>query len=538
MKQLLLCLCSVLVTFFSFAQECPVVPAPVSSHADGKTIDLNDRWSVVCADSLKDAAAYLAATLYKAMDLDIARSKNKNPSNDKNILLACDNAVQKQEGYRLRMNGRSIIISARTKEGILNGINSLLQIILFSGIRKSDAVQLPCWNITDAPAHAWRGLMLDESRHFFGKDVVKKLMDMMSLYKLNRFHWHLTDETGWRIEIKRYPLLTAIGATGDAGDRDKKPQYYTQDDIREIVQYASQRGITVIPEIDMPGHASAANRSYPQFSGGGSLQHPDFTFNPGLDGTYTFLTNILKEVAELFPSRTIHIGGDEVSFGNGKWASDTAVTGLKARYHLKTNVDVEHYFIRRMADSVYKLGCIVAGWDEIADAGLEPDKTIVMWWRHDHPEQFKKAVADGYRVVACPRLPFYFDFVQSDRDKVGRRWNKAFNPSDHVYDFNIDSLLAGKKENRWIGTEAALWTEQVASSQRLYYMLFPRICAMAENAWSVADGRSYGSFEKRINKQLNYWKQNGISYYDLSLPETTPEITDKKQDIRYLDNAK
>jgi len=526
-----------LATFSSTAQDCPVVPVPVSAYADGKTIAFTDQWRVVCADSLTDAASYLTVTLRKAMNIDIAQDKRKKQP-AKNIILACDNDFKNQEGYALRMNGRSIIITAKTKEGILNGINSLLQIILFNGTREKNSVMFPCWNITDAPEHAWRGLMLDESRHFFGKNVVEKLLDMMALYKLNRFHWHLTDETGWRIEIKRYPLLTTIGATGDAGDRNKQPQYYTQNDIREIVQYASQRGIMVIPEIDMPGHASAANRAYPQFSGGGSPQHPDFTFNPGLDGTYTFLTGILKEVAELFPSRIIHTGGDEVSFGNEKWSSDTAIISLKAKNHLKTNLDVEHYFIRRMADSAYRLGCTVAGWDEIADANLNPEKTIVMWWRHDHPEQFKKAIAKGYRVVACPRLPFYFDFVQSDRDKVGRRWNKAFNPLENVYGFNIDSLSDGKKEAQWIGVEAALWTEQIASSQRLYYMLFPRICAMTENAWSEANSKSYDSFEKRLYRQLSYWQQNGINYYDFIHPEKTPEITDKKQDVKYLDNAK
>lgn len=536
MKYLLLCSCFMFVTLFSLAQDCPVVPAPVSAHADGKTIVFSNQWNISCTDSLRGAATYLSATLYKTMKLDIAQSKNT--SVHKRILLACNNAISRQEGYRLKMTGKAIVITARTKEGILNGVNSLLQIILFGGIKEGNAVTLRCWNITDAPQHLWRGFMLDESRHFFGKDIVEKLLDMMALYKLNRFHWHLTDETGWRIEIKDYPLLTTVGATGDATDRNKRPQYYTQQDIREIVRYALQRGITVIPEIDMPGHASAANRSYPQFSGGGSRQHPDFTFNPGLDGTYTFLTGILKEVAELFPSRIIHIGGDEVSFGNEKWASDTAIARLKAKHNLKTNLDVERYFIGRMADSVYKLGCSVAGWDEIADADLNPDKTIVMWWRHDHPEQFRKALAKGYRVVACPRLPFYFDFVQCDRDKVGRRWNKAFNPLENVYGFNVDSLLAGQKEARWIGVEAALWTEQILSSQRLYYMLFPRICAMAENAWSGADDKSFGAFEKRLSRQLNYWQQNGINYYDFMHPDTTPEITDKRQDIQYLDNAK
>ena len=363
---------------------------------------------------------------------------------------------------------------------------------------------------------------------------------MMALYKLNVFHWHLTDEPGWRIEIKSFPLLTSVGGRGDATDSGKKPQFYTQAEIREIVHYATVRGITVIPEIDLPGHASAAIRAYPVFSGGGSAAHPDFTFNPGLDTTYGFLSKIFKEVAGLFPSKIIHIGGDEVSFGNENWNTDPAILSLKSRFNLKRNKDVEQYFVGRIADSIYKMGCRVAGWDEIADAALQPDKTIVMWWRHDHPEQLQKAIARGFQVVLMPRLPFYFDFVQTDRDRAGRRWKKSFNTLEDVYAFDPDSLVAPQNRRQVEGTEAALWTEQIASPERLYYMLFPRICALAENAWTGNNGgsRDYLSFLKQINGHMDYWQKHGFGYFNVSDPDKTPEVLDGQRPVNYLDNAK
>lgn len=366
--------------------------------------------------------------------------------------------------------------------------------------------------------------MLDESRQFFGKEEVKKLLDEMAFYKLNRFHWHLTDQPGWRIEIKQYPRLALVGGIGNYHDSIAPAQYYTQQDISEIVAYAAALHISVIPEIDMPGHATAANRAYPQFSGGGSARHPEFTFNPGKEETYQYLSNILKEVDVLFPSQMIHIGGDEVSFGNEKWKTDPAVQDLMKRQQLSSLLDVEHYFLKRMADTVVKLNNSILGWDEVTASSLPPDKTIVFWWRHEKKEELKNALEKGYKVVLCPRLPFYFDFVQDSSDTVGRRWpGNLFNELKSVYDFSLNNLPGNVDKNSPLieGIQANLWTETVASKQRMYYLTYPRMIALAEAAWTQTDKKDFAKFEKKMKAVYPLLKAQGLYYFEN--PKRTPE---------------
>lgn len=226
--------------------------------------------------------------------------------------------------YSLKTSTKEIVISAADDEGVFNGISSLIQLVASKKV-VNGSVNLPAWQIDDKPLYQWRGLMLDESRHFFGKEKVKLLLDWMAFYKLNKFHWHLTDEPGWRLEIKKYPLLTLVGGIGNHTNPNASSNYYTQEDVKEIVRYAAERKIDVIPEIDMPGHARAANRAYPEFSGGGSEKYPHFTFDPGNEGTYKYLTDIIREVDVLFPSKMIHLGGDEVSFGNQQWSKNAGI---------------------------------------------------------------------------------------------------------------------------------------------------------------------------------------------------------------------
>ncbi len=218
--------------------------------------------------------------------------------------------------------------------------------------------------------------MLDESRHFFGKEKVKSIIDWMAYYKLNRFHWHLTDQNGWRLEIKKYPLLTLVGGIGNYTNKFAKAAYYTQDDIKEVVAYAAARFIEVIPEIDMPGHARAANMAYPEFSGGGTDKHPEFTFDPGNQGTYSYLSNILKEVNVLFPSGYLHLGGDEVHFGNKQWSTNKGIATLMKQMRLNSLPAVEQYFVSRMADTVKAMGSKVLLWDEAVSEKLSKDQTV------------------------------------------------------------------------------------------------------------------------------------------------------------------
>lgn len=362
--------------------------------------------------------------------------------------------------------------------------------------------------------------MLDESRHFFGKEKVKSLLDWMAFYKLNKFHWHLTDEPGWRVEIKKYPLLTYIGGIGNHSDPDAAPNYYTQEDIREIVKYAAERKITVIPEVDMPGHARAANRAYPEFSGGGSERYPHFTFNPGLEATYSYLTDILKEVDMLFPSQMIHLGGDEVHFGNQQWNDIEGVQRLMAENQYTDLSEVEKHFMVRMADSLYAMGNKFLAWDEMADIPLPVDKTIIFWWRHDQPDYLTKALKRNYPVVLCPRIPLYFDFVQHDSHKVGRRWAGAYSELEGVYYFNAEQY-AGDRTPQVLGIQANLWTEVIRTPERFDFMMFPRISALAEAAWG--NNADFSGYQERVGDHLSLYKEQGIYYFNPFCPEEFPE---------------
>jgi hexosaminidase len=498
---------------------CPVIPLPVQADKAGGDFFLDDQTPLVAASpEVLPEANVLQKQLLKFTGIRLAvQQQSKRPA----VTLKLEKGSN-PAAYTLSMSPTGVTVSAASNEGLFYGLASFLQLAR-KAKAKEGGIPVPCWNIKDAPLYRWRGFMLDESRQFFGKVEVKKILDEMAFYKLNRFHWHLTDEPGWRVEIKQYPRLTLVGGIGNHHAPNAPAAYYTQDEIEEVVAYARERHITVIPEIDMPGHATAANRAYPQFSGGGSAKYPEFTFNPGKEETYQYLTNILKEVNVLFPSRMIHIGGDEVSFGSESWKTDQAVQQLMKREKLGTLEQVEHYFLKRMADTLLKLNSLVLGWDEVTAAALPAEKTIVFWWRHEKPQQLKDAIDKGYKVVLCPRIPFYFDFVQDSSNLVGRRWAGAFAPLKSVYDFTATALPAGINGNSPLieGIQANLWTETVATPQRMYYLAFPRMIALAEAAWTQPGRKNFEQFEQRLKDALPLLKQQGIYYMDT--PAKTPE---------------
>ncbi len=472
-------------------------------------------------DHLEGVVRHFATTVAKYIKINTKRGAG--PGKGGIIITLSNDLPITEEGYHLSVQERSIVVKASTPAGIHYGLGTLAQLLYFNYHEKRPWA-IPTCTINDAPRFAWRGLMLDESRHFFGKKKVKELLDLMALHKLNKFHWHLTDEPAWRIAITAYPNLTRIGAKGSWSNPESPPEFYTQEDIREIVSYAAARHIEVIPEIDMPGHASAANRAYPEFSGGGNAEHPAFTFHPGKEETYAYLGTILHEVSSLFPGEYIHIGGDEVHFANKQWAKDPDVQSLMQREGLQDLKAVEYYFLKRMADTVRALGKKVLGWDEIATAGLDKNNAMMMWWRHDKPEVLKDALAGGYQTVLCPRIPMYFDFVQHDTHQYGRRWN-GFGDIAKVYGFP-DSLQVGLEGNtNVIGIQSCLWTERVATVERFDFMLWPRLSAMSEAAWTRKDVKSYQQFLPRLKSFYQVYDKYGLQYFNLFEPEQTPEPT-------------
>lgn len=501
-------------------QPCPLIPLPAHHRpAEGRFL-LNSQTAVIAADSAFQASAYY---LRNQVLRHTGMALGAGPRAARTILL--QRAPGSPGAYTLAMDGRQVRIQAADDEGMFYGVNTLLQLLLRAGT-KDDAAAIPCWEISDAPQYAWRGVMLDESRHFFGKEVVREMLDQMALLKLNRFHWHLTDQPGWRLQIRRYPRLALVGGLGDYSDSLRPARYYTQEDIREIVAYARERHITVIPEVDMPGHATAANRAYPAYSGGGEGRWANFTFNPGREDVYGFLTDILREVAVLFPAGMIHLGGDEVAYGSQGWTALPAVQQLMTRERLGNAREVEQYFFRRMTDSALGIFRRVLAWDEVADGNLPADSVIIFWWRHDRPEQLRKAFDKGYHVVLCPRIPLYFDFVQDSAHRQGRRWKGDFSSLDRVYAFSGADLPAAGRPGQVLGMQADLWTETVRSRERLEYLLFPRMAALAEAAWTAPAGRDYALFLSRLKDLLPLYRAAGIHYYDPLAPLHTPEIID------------
>ncbi|WP_257658043.1 beta-N-acetylhexosaminidase [Parapedobacter lycopersici] len=505
------------------AQErCPIIPQPAHAERHTGYFSLDKHTPIVVEDPVAAPAAhFLQREMLRLMTTPLAVHADEGslPA----IRIGIDPSVKGEEAYTLQVTAEGIRVAASTLAGLRYGIVSMLQ--LAQGEATPTAVlKIPAWELADNPRYAWRGLMLDESRHFFGKAKVKSILDWMAYYKLNRFHWHLTDEPAWRLEIKQYPLLTLIGGIGSFTDGTAPAAYYTQEDIQEIVAYAAERNIVVIPEIDMPGHATAANRAYPEYSGGGTEAHPHFTFNPGKEATYAYLTDILRETNSLFPSQLLHLGGDEVSFGSAAWQSDTAIQDLMAREGLKTNQDVERYFMKRMADSVYRLNAKLLAWDEMADAGLPTDNTIIFWWRQDKPAQLKTAWANGYQTIICPRLPLYFDFVQDSTHRFGRRWDGTFNPLEAVYTYEVDGLTSTAAERDLIlGVQANVWSEPIPNGQRLDFLLFPRIAALAEIAWTPDEKKAFEPFSLLLKEHLALYRQHGIYYYDPFQPNANPE---------------
>ena len=440
--------------------------------------------------------------------------------------VAVTDARQIRGSYTLQINPNQVIITAEDHQGLFYGLTSLLQLAVHEqqSIGSGTSINIPCWQIKDQPQYAWRGVMLDESRHFFGMQQVKKLLDWMAYYKLNYFHWHLTDEPAWRMQVKAYPKLTTIGAIGNKTDSLAPARFYTQKEIAEVVNYAKDRGITTIPEIDMPGHATAANRAYPENSGGGTGKFADFTFNPGRDSTYRFLTTILKETSGLFGSNMVHLGGDEVSFGSSSWDKLPQVQDLKRKKHLKDNKAVEAYFLRRMADSALKFNKKVLTWDEGVDAGLDPASTIIFWWRHDKREALERAMTGGYDIVLCPRIPLYFDFVQDSTHKIGRKWSGKYASLKQVFDFKPATYTRGMEKNGHVlGMQANLWTETVQTVRRMDFMLFPRLAALASAAWSKPGHRKYNQFIQTLKKEFLFYKKANIYYFNPFNPDSTPE---------------
>ncbi len=521
----------------SFAKNIGIVPQPKELNQGNGYFNLAGCDEILVSELNEDTkkiAALLNKFVNKAKCANIPVNTVKNPSAKTRIVIDYRQELPlKNEAYNLIVLQNQIKIQASSVSGLFYAVQTLRQ-LLPNEIEKKTLqkaqLKIPVVKINDAPRYPWRGLMLDESRHFFGKKVVKKLLDAMVFYKLNRFHWHLTDTDGWRFEVAKYPKLTTIGALGDLSNPNGKAQFYTKKDILEIIKYAEERHIMIIPEIDMPGHARAAAKAYPEISGGGSKKYPDFTFNPGKKETYKFLENVLTEVSELFPSPYIHYGGDEVHFANKQWLTDKNVQALMKKYKLKNLREVEWFFNRKMSKYINKINRKTVAWDEVVAANVPPNEAVMMWWRHDKINNLKRSLSKGYEVVLCPRLPMYFDFLQANNHKSGRRWGDP-GIADLPLVYNFPAFIAKyplKQRKQILGVQGNIWSEKIKSNERLYFMTFPRIAGLAASAWTLQQNKDYPKFLKTLEQHFKRYDTWGINYYNVINPQLTKEVQFKK----------
>ncbi len=516
----------ILLLFVQFAypvfSQINLFPTPVKYNRGKGAFYVNENTIINGEGGYADK---LASDLSEKISL--LKASGNNVLNNSIRLSLKEKSDWKKDGYILKISPEEILLEASTESGLFYAKEALLQLARFyKGV-------IPVLNIEDYPRYEWRGFMLDESRHFFGKEKVKQYLDIMASLRMNVFHWHLTDEPGWRIEIKRYPKLTTIGAIGNYHDPDAPAAFYTQEDIKDIVAYAAERHIMVVPEFDMPGHATSVCRAYPEVSGGGEGRWRHFTFHPCKDETYEFISNVLDEIVSLFPSPYIHIGGDEVHYGNQSWFTDLEIQQFIKDKDLKNEQGLEHYFIRRVTSIVTSKGKKIIGWDEIADAGVSPSEAVVMWWRHDRRYQLVKALEQGFKVIMTPRRPLYGDFVQYGSHQIGRLWN-GYNPIEDIYRFPEPIVhLTRDYEDQVIGLQMSMWTERIADGKRLDFMTFPRLSAVAESGWTPAKSKECSLFMQKLPLFLEYLSDKNIYYFNPFNPDARLEPAEpkKKEDV-------
>ncbi len=473
--------------------DWPLIPAPQDMHADAGGFVMDGHVRVV-GDT---AAAQLARAFATAPGVSAARADRAIE-----LKLVPERPGRSNEAYRLNVTPRRIDIEASGEAGLYYGVQTLLQMIPDPCAK---ACTIPAATIDDWPRFRWRGLLIDVARHFYDVAALERIIDSMAQYKLNVLHLHLTDDTGWRIEIPAYPKLVSVGARGDidaAGEGP--PRYYRIEDVRELVTYAAQRHVTIVPEIELPGHGGAAARSYPEYYDGSG------TINPGKPEALEFVRAIFAEVARQFPSQYLHFGGDEVD-GAG-WNALPEVTALKERSGLTTTQQVEAHFDVQVAAMIKALGRIPMAWDETVSAGADPSVTV-QWWRKARPDVRDEAVHRGQDIVLSPVDQVYFDYPQG-LGEPGAPWEGNDNGPTSVWKVlqwqPIPAGYSATDIQHVLGVEAAVWTEFIRSEKYLQFMLYPRLQAFAERAWSAQAGRDAADFERRLKPHLDRMAAKGV----------------------------
>ncbi len=553
MKKLLILIFMLPAILFAQNQEkqYSIIPKPVHIKMTEKTFTFGESTKIVV--NLKDVTLVEAVSssiplIETTLDMKIPIVGLNYEDQEGNIVVSRNAIFDKElgtEGYELIIKNENIYLNANTEKGIFYGINTLWQIVT-----STDYMNIPCGEIRDYPRFAWRGLHLDVSRHFFPVEFIYKYIDYIAMHKLNVFHWHLIDDQGWRLEIKKYPKLTEIGAwrvnkedlpwnnrplikrgeTADFGG------FYTQEEIKAIVEYARKKQVSIVPEIEMPAHVMSALAGYPELSctkkdlgvPPGGVWPITHIYCAGNDEVFNFLENVLTEVFSLFPSTYIHIGGDEAFKDEWKTCDK-----CKQRMKIENLDDVEElqsYFIKRIEKYINKNGRKLIGWDEILEGGLAPEATV-MSWRGE--KGGIKAAKERHNVVMTPGTHCYFDHYQGfpkyEPYAIG-----GYTTLKKVYHYNpVPKKLSSKYEKYILGAQANVWTEYMETPEHVEYMIFPRLSALSEVLWSEEDNKDWGNFINRLEEQYKRYDNMDINYSNSSYQvKIDPKYNSRKKHVK------
>ncbi len=530
MKPIKLFLFIFLSTICFGQSNLPLIPLPQKVEYHSGSFILSSKTIIQSKDTSSFEALFLKENIKNQTGLELQILAEAPTAVSKiNLVFDVEGPTESnlKEVYKLMVNNQSVTINAEYNQGLFYGIQTLLQMVPFE---KKNEIAIPWMKISDAPKYAWRGMHLDVCRHYFPISFIKKYIDYLAHYKMNTFHWHLTEDQGWRIEIKKYPKLTEVGAWRNGSmigryydqkiDDIKYGGFYTQEEIKEVVAYASQRHITIVPEIEMPGHSLAALAAYPELScTGGPFEVGkkwgvfDDVYCPK-EETFTFLENVLTEVLALFPSEYIHIGGDECP--KTRWKSCAYCQKIIKEKGLKDEHELQSYFIQRIEKFVNSKGRKIIGWDEILEGGLAPNAAVMSW---RGTEGGIAAAKEKHYVVMTPGSHCYFDHYQGKPENEPLAIG-GFTSLEKVYNFNPMPKELNLEEQKYIlGAQANVWTEYILTPEQVEYMIMPRMSALAEVLWGTANPENFIDFKTRLQAQEIWLKNNNINYRKTSFTE-------------------
>lgn len=527
-KKILLSLVLSLFVATGFATDASydVIPLPQSIvMVKGKAFILNSNTTIFCSskdDLMQKNACFLSCYIADLTGLKLKVSDIKPKKGNYIELLLNNKNIKGKEAYTININNKNIKISGFTSAGVFYGVQTLRKSLPICNAINNPIV-LPAAEIKDAPRFKYRGMMLDCSRHFFSIDFIKKFIDLIALHNMNTFHWHLNDDQGWRIEIKKYPKLveigsvrtgTVMGRNSDVDDSIKYGGYYTQEQCREIVEYARQRHITVIPEIDMPGHMKAALASYPNLGCTGGPYKVGHNWGVyydvlciGNEDTFKFVEGVLDEVIDIFPSRYIHIGGDETP--TKRWSECSKCEKIMQKEGLPIN-KLQAYFTNRIEKYLNSKGRSIIGWDEILDGDINKSATI-MSWRGIEPGE--KGAKMGHDVIMSPTSHCYFDYAQTKEQYSEPLTQVHSLDVEQVYSLDpAPKTMSEESKKHILGVQANLWTEYISNPNLATYMLLPRMAALSEVQWTSPAQKDFKQFKIRATRLSKLYDKYGYIY--------------------------